>query len=82
MKRTLTSIFLIVFLLTIMAIFLVQSGVPGEEPHIGGSPTSVVPVRQSDQTTTMQDTLSAKATATFGAEQFYLQLTAIAGTNQ
>ena len=79
MKRLLTSIILIILVLTITAFFLVQSGVSGNPHQNGEGPAVNVANQQSDKNPPGQDNYSVRATATYGAEQFYLQLTAIAG---
>jgi hypothetical protein len=78
MKRKLAQIFILFVVLAITAILVVQNGMPGEDLFLQKEP---VPVIQEFNSPSQQATVSAKATATFGAEQFYLQLTAIAGDN-
>jgi hypothetical protein len=81
MKRKLAQIILIFVVLAITAILVVQNGMPGEDIIQQREQVPGIQDFQEFQSPSHQATLSAKATATYGAEQFSLQLTAIAGDN-
>lgn len=72
---------MLILVLVITAILIVQNSASSGELHTftEGAPHNLdYPALSSP---TNQAILAAKATATFGAEQFYLQLTALAGDN-
>ena len=79
MKTVLARIILVFIVLLIAAIFLIQGGVAGADYFDGKNSQSGTQPIENDQSSFAQATMSAKATATHGAEQFYLQLTAVAG---
>ncbi|OGO28584.1 MAG: hypothetical protein A2Z16_07600 [Chloroflexi bacterium RBG_16_54_18] len=81
MKRKLAQILFLFLVLAITAILVVQNGMRGEDIILQNEPAPGIQDSQSFQSPGQQATVSAKATATYGAEQFYLQLTAIAGDN-
>ena len=79
MKTILARVILVFVVLLIAAIVLIQGGVAGDDYFNGKNSLSDTQSLEGDQSPFAQATMSAKATATNGAEQFYLQLTAIAG---
>ena len=77
MKQLTARILLILLILAFAAISCIGVGGGGDNGGVNGnSSTSEISSEQ------MQTTLSVEATATYGAEQFHLQLTAIAGQGQ
>ena len=81
MKIKLAHIFILFVVLAIAAILIVQNGIPIEDTILQKNPAPGIQDFQEFHSPGLQATVSAKATATYGAEQFYLQLTAIAGDN-
>lgn len=76
MKKKLAQLILITALLVAAAILIVQTGKPGQDLDLTGQQ---FPGIQEVQSPVHQATQAARATATYGAQQFYLQLTAVAG---
>lgn len=81
MKRKLAQIVLLFLVLAITAILVVENGMQGENIILLKEPITGIQDFQELQSPGQQATLAARATATYGAEQFYLQLTAISGDN-
>ena len=81
MKRKFAQIVLLFLVLAITAILVVENGMSGENIIQQKEPVTGIQDSQEFQPLGQQATLSARATATYGAEQFSLQLTAIAGDN-
>jgi len=73
MKKVVVSILLILLVFTLVALAWVGGG--GDQ---NGSGSDTGTSQAGHQPLGAQATMSAGATATFGAEQFHLQLTAIA----
>lgn len=75
MKRKLARFILLIIVLAVTGFYLVQVGAQGvvfdQEDQL---PQIILDLQSPDQ----QATQAARATATYGAQQFYLQLTAVA----
>ena len=76
MKNLIVSVLFIFLVLVLVALTCVSSG--GGEISGANSGSSSACCQPAE----LQATQAASATETYGAEQFYLQLTAIAGQNQ
>lgn len=75
MKRKLAQFVLLFILLAVTGFYLVQVGAQGNGlDQEGQQPQIIQDLQSPDQLATQ----SARATATYGAQQFYLQLTAVA----
>lgn len=75
MKRKLAQFLLLIIVLTVTGFYLLQIGVQGIGFNLEDrQPQSIQELQSPDP----QATQAARATATYGAQQFYLQLTAVA----
>ena len=73
MKKPTARIVLIILILALAAMSCIGGG-GGDKGGVNGSASNT-----NGGSSQIQATMAADATATFGAEQFHLQLTAIAG---